>query len=134
MKTKLLVRKANPATILFYLMAITTPVSLIPALFVWQTPDWQSLSLMALAAAMMNTMQYCNVKALQLTDYSFFVGFSYLRLPLIALLAALLFGEIPDIWLRPGAGLIIASTLYVVLRERHLATQNRPLQNSPAPH
>jgi len=131
MTTKLLVRKANPATIVFYLMAITTPVSLIPALFVWQTPDWQSLTLMASAAAMMNAMQYCNVKALQLADCSFFVGFSYLRLPLIALLATLLFGEIPDIWLLPDAGLIIASTLYVVLRERQLTAQSRAPHNTP---
>ncbi len=119
--TKLLVKKASPATILFYLMAMTTPVSLVPALFVWQEPTWHSLALMALAAAMMNVMQYCNVRALQLADYSFFVGFSYLRLPLIALFAALLFGEIPDGWLLPGATLIIGSTLYVVLRERRRA-------------
>ncbi|OKH87620.1 DMT family transporter [Thalassospira sp. TSL5-1] len=121
--TKLLIKTETPTTILFYLMAITTPVSLVPALFVWQSPSWQSLVLMALAAAMMNAMQYCNVRALQLADYSFFVGFSYLRLPLIAVFAAFLFGEIPDIWLLPGAMLIIGSTLYVVLRERHLAKQ-----------
>lgn len=119
--TKLLVKTEKPTTILFYLMAITTPVSLVPALFVWHSPGWQSLALMALAAGMMNAMQYCNVRALQLADYSFFVGFSYLRLPLIAVFAALLFGEIPDLWLLPGAILIIGSSLYVILRERKLA-------------
>jgi drug/metabolite transporter (DMT)-like permease len=121
MTTKLLVRHEHPSTILFYLMAITTPISFIPAILVWQTPGWHSIALMALAAAMMNAMQYCNVKALQLADYSFFVGFSYLRLPVIALLAGLLFGEVPEIWVLPGAGLIIGSALYVVLRERKLS-------------
>ncbi|MBO6801662.1 MAG: EamA family transporter, partial [Thalassospira sp.] len=77
--TKRLVATESTTSLLFYLMIITTPVSLIPALFVWQTPSWSALGLMAVAALMMNVMQVCNVRALQLADYSFFVGFSYLR-------------------------------------------------------
>ncbi|MFH1806577.1 MAG: DMT family transporter [Pseudomonadota bacterium] len=119
---KMLVRTESATTIIFFLMLFTTPVSLIPALFVWQTPGWQPVLLMALAAAMMNAMQYCNVRAMQLADYSFFVGFSYLRLPVIALLAFILFGEIPDIWLLPGGFLIIGAALYVVHRERKSRT------------
>ncbi|RCK37652.1 DMT family transporter [Thalassospira xiamenensis] len=119
--TKRLVATESTTALLFYLMLITTPVSLIPALFVWQTPSWHVLGLMVLAAAMMNVMQVCNVKALQLVDYSFFVGFSYLRLPIIAILALILFGEVPDIWIFPGGALIIAAAVYVALRERKIA-------------
>lgn len=119
--TKRLVATESTTALLFYLMLITTPVSLIPALFVWQTPSWHVLGLMALAAAMMNLMQVCNVKALQLADYSFFVGFSYLRLPIIAILGLILFGEVPDIWILPGGALIIAAAVYVALRERKIA-------------
>lgn len=119
--TKRLVATERTTALLFYLMLITTPVSLIPALFVWQTPSWHVLGLMVLAAAMMNVMQVCNVKALQLADYSFFVGFSYLRLPIIAILALILFGEVPDIWIFPGGALIIAAAVYVALRERKIA-------------
>jgi hypothetical protein len=54
-----------------------------------------------------------------------------LRLPLITLLVALLFEEIPDIWLLPDAGLIIASTLYVVLCKRRLTAQSRAPHNTP---
>ncbi|WP_336231938.1 DMT family transporter [Thalassospira sp. CH_XMU1458] len=119
--TKRLVATESTTSLLFYLMIITTPVSLIPALFVWQTPSWSALGLMAVAALMMNVMQVCNVKALQLADYSFFVGFSYLRLPIIAVLALILFGEVPDIWILPGGVMIIGAALYVALRERKLA-------------
>lgn len=119
--TKRLVATESTTSLLFYLMIITTPVSLIPALFVWQTPSWSALGLMAVAALMMNVMQVCNVKALQLADYSFFVGFSYLRLPIIAVLALILFGEVPDIWILPGGAMIIGAALYVALRERKLA-------------
>ena len=119
--TKRLVATESTTSLLFYLMIITTPVSLIPALFVWQTPSWSALGLMAVAALMMNVMQVCNVKALQLADYSFFVGFSYLRLPIIAVLALMLFGEVPDIWILPGGAMIIGAAIYVALRERKLA-------------
>ncbi len=121
MITKQLVSTESTTSLLFYLMVITTPVSLIPALFVWQTPSWTAIGLMAVAALMMNVMQICNVKALQLADYSFFVGFSYLRLPIITILALILFGEVPDIWIIPGGAMIIGAAIYVALRERKLA-------------
>ncbi|MBN8195545.1 EamA family transporter [Thalassospira povalilytica] len=121
MITKQLVSTESTTSLLFYLMVITTPVSLIPALFVWQTPSWTAIGLMAVAALMMNVMQICNVKALQLADYSFFVGFSYLRLPIIAILALILFGEVPDIWIIPDGAMIIGAAIYVALRERKLA-------------
>lgn len=121
--TKRLVATESTTSLLFYLMIITTPVSLIPALFVWQTPSWSALGLMAVAALMMNVMQVCNVKALQLADYSFFVGFSYLRLPIIAVLALILFSEVPDIWILPGGAMIIGAAIYVALRERKLARE-----------
>ena len=123
MITKQLVSTESTTSLLFYLMVITTPVSLIPALFVWQTPSWTAIGLMAVAALMMNVMQICNVKALQLADYSFFVGFSYLRLPIIAILALILFGEVPDIWIIPGGAMIIGAAIYVALRERKLARE-----------
>lgn len=121
MLTKQLVATESTTSLLFHLMIITTPVSLIPALTVWETPSWTALGLMAVAALMMNVMQICNVKALQLADYSFFVGFSYLRLPIIAILALILFGEVPDIWIVPGGALIIGTAIYVAMRERKLA-------------
>lgn len=126
MITKQLVATESTTSLLFYLMIITTPVSLIPALTVWETPSWTALGLMAVAALMMNVMQICNVKALQLADYSFFVGFSYLRLPIIAILALVLFGEVPDIWIVPGGALIIGAAAYVAMRERKLAKSTPP--------
>lgn len=121
--TKQLVGTESTISMMFYLMIITTPLSLVPALFVWQTPSWSTLGLMAVAAMMMNVMQVCNVKALQLADYSFFVGFSYLRLPIIALLALILFGEVPDLWIIPGGAMIVGAAVYVALRERTLSRQ-----------
>ena len=132
MITKRLVATESTTSLLFYLMIITTPVSLIPALFVWQTPSLEALGLMAVAALMMNVMQMCNIQALRLADYSFFVGFSYLRLPIIAILALILFGEVPDIWILPGGAMIIGAAIYVALRERKLAATSAQATQIPA--
>ena len=132
MITKRLVATESTTSLLFYLMIITTPVSLIPALFVWQTPSLEALGLMAVAALMMNVMQMCNIQALRLADYSFFVGFSYLRLPIIAILALILFGEVPDIWILPGGAMIIGAAIYVAVRERKLAATSAQATQIPA--
>ena len=40
---KSLARTENPTTIILYMMALTTPMTFIPALFVWQTPSIDAL-------------------------------------------------------------------------------------------
>jgi drug/metabolite transporter (DMT)-like permease len=44
--------------------------------------------------------------------------FDFTRLPLVALIAYILFGQLPDLWTMIGAAVIFSATLYVTLRER----------------
>ena len=117
---KSLSRTENPTTIILYMMALTTPMTLIPALFVWQTPSLQVLGLMAAGAFMANLTQIFNTNAFRIYDYSFVIGFNYLRLPFVLVIALVMFGEVPEIWLVPGATLIIGSALYIARREAKL--------------
>jgi drug/metabolite transporter (DMT)-like permease len=117
---KSLSRTENPTTIILYMMVLTTPMTLIPALFVWQTPSLEALGLMAAGAFMANLTQIGNTNAFRVYDYSFVIGFNYLRLPFVLVLALVMFGEIPEIWLVPGATLIIGSALYIARREAKL--------------
>lgn len=117
---KSLSRTENPTTIILYMMALTTPMTLIPALFVWQTPSLQVLGLMAAGAFMANLTQIFNTNAFRIYDYSFVIGFNYLRLPFVLVIALVMFGEVPEIWLVPGAALIIGSALYIARREAKL--------------
>ncbi|HCW69328.1 MAG TPA: RNA polymerase subunit sigma-54, partial [Thalassospira lucentensis] len=84
------------------MMLLMTPMTLIPALFVWQTPDLPTLGLLVGVAVFANITQICNTNAFRLYDYSFVVGFNYLRLPIVVGIAFVLFGEVPEIWLLPG--------------------------------
>ena len=64
-------------------------------------------------------------RAYVLADASAVQPFDYLRLPFIALLGFLLFDEIPDPWLWPGAAIIAGSTFYIARREAQLARAHR---------
>ena len=47
--------------------------------------------------------------------------FDFLRLPFVAALAYVMFGEVVDFWTWAGAALIIGSALYIARREAVLA-------------
>ena len=51
--------------------------------------------------------------------------FDYARLPFVAGLAFILYGEFPDTWTWIGAAVIAASTLYIAHREAKVARERR---------
>lgn len=128
---KSLSKTENSTTIVLYMMLLMTPMTLIPALFVWQTPDLPTLGLLVGVAVFANITQICNTNAFRLYDYSFVVGFNYLRLPIVVGIAFVLFGEVPEIWLLPGAGLIIGSALFIARREAKLAKEANRINRGP---
>lgn len=69
---------------------------------------------------MANITQLCNTNAFRVYEYSFVIGFNYLRLPFVVVIALVMFGEVPEIWLVPGAALIIGAALYIARREAKL--------------
>jgi drug/metabolite transporter (DMT)-like permease len=63
------------------------------------------------------------LRACMLTDASALMPFEFLRLPVVAVFAFLIFGEVPDRWVWIGAAVIFASTLYIAHREAVVARQ-----------
>ncbi len=115
----------GPSTIVFYMNLVMTPLSLIPAAFFWVWPDletWGIVALLGFFAAISHVMM---TRAYVLADASAVQPLDYLRLPFIALLGFLLFDEIPDPWLWPGAAIIAGSTFYTARREAQLARAHR---------
>lgn len=53
--------------------------------------------------------------------------FAYLQIIYMALISWLIFGQLPDLWLYLGAPIVIASGLYIWLRERALAMPVTPI-------
>ncbi|MDX1540786.1 MAG: DMT family transporter [Geminicoccaceae bacterium] len=115
----------GPLTILFYLGLVSSAVTLPLALIVWRQPSVLELALMAVAAAFASLAQVCMIRGFRIGEASALAPFDYARLPLAAGFGFLLFGEVPDLFTFAGAGLIVASTLYIARREATLGKRER---------
>lgn len=132
---KMLSRTEQPGTIVAYLGLFMVPITLVPAYFVWQWPSAAQLIWLILLGSLATGSQLCRVRALTLVDASAVAPFDFVRLPIIALVAFLVFDEIPDGWMWLGSAIIFASTLYITYRDIRVArAQPRaPVTRATAP-
>ena len=108
-------------TIVAYLSLLTAPIVLIPALYVWQSPSLTIWAVMILIGVLGTLGQIAVTRSYSLVEASMVMPFDYLRLPFTAVLAYLVFFEIPDVLTFVGAGIIAVSTCYIAWRESVLA-------------
>lgn len=115
--TKWLTRADSALAILFYMVLIQTGLGALASLFVW-TPvtlgDWPFLLLLALTGL---SAHYSLTRALSLADATFIMPFEFIRLPVIALIAFMLYAEPIEVTTLLGAALIFSGTLYSLRRE-----------------
>jgi drug/metabolite transporter (DMT)-like permease len=115
----------SAATIVLYMNLFMTGLSLVPALFVWRWPDQQALfatiglGFLAMVAHLALARSYAKA------DASAVMPFDYMRLPFIAAIAYLLYGEVADLWTWTGAAIIAGSAFYIARREATLARANK---------
>ena len=114
---KFLVRTESPDVVVTYNMLFLIPVSLIPALFVWQWPTPEQAGYLAGLAAAATIGNYLTVRAFSLVDATAVLPYDFLRLPFTALIAFLAFAEVPGLWTWIGAAIIFSSTVYITHRE-----------------
>ena len=128
---KSLSRTESSRAMVAYMTLFLTPLSLVPALFVWQTPSLAVIGFMVLVGGLATVAHLCFSHAMHLADASAVIPLDYLRLPLVALIGWLLFDEGMDGWSWLGAAIIIGATLYIARREAVVARERRP--HDPAP-
>jgi drug/metabolite transporter (DMT)-like permease len=117
---KVMARTESAGAITTYMALLTTPMTLLAALFVWQAPSWEQLGIAALLGATGSIGHICMSRALAAADASLVAPLDYLRLPIVALIAFLAFGEVPNAWVWLGAAVIAASSIYIAQREARL--------------
>lgn len=130
---KVMARTEHPGTITTYLTVFLTPLSLIPALFVWQTPTLVELGWCALLGIAGSAGHFCLSRALGTTEATIVAPFDYLRLPLVAAMAYAIYGEVPDVWIWLGGAIIAGSSIYIARREARLKGPVPPAAASTAP-
>ncbi|MBR71777.1 MAG: EamA family transporter [Rhodospirillaceae bacterium] len=115
--TKSVADKDKPLTILFYMVLIQTPISLIFAFENWVWPsDSISWFWVAMVGASALSGHYCMTRSFQLADASAVVPIDFIRLPIIAIIGYLAYSETIEIWVAVGAILIIIAN-YINIRE-----------------
>jgi S-adenosylmethionine uptake transporter len=125
LQVKALSRTESPAVMVTYMVLFLTPMSLVPALFVWSWPSWGMLVWLVLMGGVATLGHLALTRAFTLADASAMMPFDYTKLPFAALLGYLAFGETMDVWAWVGAGIIAGSTIYIAQREAMLARRAR---------
>lgn len=110
----------DPEKIVFITTAMMTPLSLIPALFVWRTPGLEIVPAMAVVAVSGVLGHIALMRAFRLIDASLVMTFEFSRLPFVVALGYFMFGELIDGWTWVGAVVIFASAVYITSREAKL--------------
>ncbi len=91
---------------------------LVPLVWIWPTPgDWL---LMMVTGVMGAVGHWFLILAYRRTEASSLAPYMYLQLPWVTFLGWLMFAHLPDRWTLVGAGIVIASGIYVFSRERSL--------------
>jgi drug/metabolite transporter (DMT)-like permease len=122
---KKLTRTEAPLTITSYAYLMMGAVAIPPAFFVWHAPSPEELGAVVAMAAFSTMGQTCVVYALRAGEVTAVTPFEYSRLLWAVAFGYLLFAEVPaaSTWL--GGAIIVASTLYIALREGRLARERR---------
>ncbi len=127
----LLVKKMSgtekATTVVFYQTLIVMCLTFPLALWHWRTPTPYELLLVATLGALCTAGWLCFTRAFALADASAILPLEFTRLPFVAVLAYVVFGEVPDKWVWIGAAVIFGSTLYIAHREHtaHRRAQER---------
>jgi drug/metabolite transporter (DMT)-like permease len=117
---KSLVRTDPSTTCVAYLLVVMTPITLVPALFVWQWPTPEEYLWLAAIGALLTAGHFTLVASLRLADISALEPVGFTRLVWSAILGFVFFAEVPGLWTWIGGAMIVGATTYLARREAQL--------------
>ncbi|MCF8465799.1 MAG: DMT family transporter [Sneathiella sp.] len=109
-----------PTTMMFYFGLFASIVSAIPAAVVWVPPSLEDLAILVFLACFGSGANFCAIRAFSVGEATAVAPFDYTRLIFSGILGYLVFAEIPNPEMVFGAGIIVASSLYIIRREAGL--------------
>lgn len=108
---KSLLKTEHPLTVVFYMTLIQLPLGALLAGADWTMPEpWMWPWVMSVALTGLSA-HYCMSKSMQLAEVSVVISLDFLRLPIIAILGMLLYGESFEVSIILGGGLMLAANL-----------------------
>ncbi len=113
-----------PLVTLFWtgLVGLILMLPLLP--FIWVTPNWHDLALMTAMGFFAAFGHYFIILAFEYGEASLLAPFGYFEIVTASLASLLVFGFWPELNVWLGIGILVASGIYIWIRERQLAMKN----------
>lgn len=121
LSTRVLARTDSSETTLFYSNLVGAVLMAVAVVPVWSTPSLTHAALMVVLGALGSFGHYLLIVAHRLAPAAVLSPFIYTQLAWMITLGFLVFGDVPNSWTLGGAGIVIASGLYLLHRERRRA-------------
>jgi len=86
----------------------------------WETPHGIQWAYLAFIGVSSSIGQFFLIRAFSIAEATVMAPIDYAQIIIAALAGYFLFGEIPTVWMALGALVIVAATLYILLREARL--------------
>jgi drug/metabolite transporter (DMT)-like permease len=117
---KVMTRDHSTTTLVAWSAVLGFLFTMPAALLAWRWPTPLDLALLAAMGVFGLFTQACYIKGMSYGDAAVMAPIDYTRLVFAAILGYALFGDIPDSMILAGAAIVIASTLYITVRESRL--------------
>ncbi|PIW25789.1 MAG: hypothetical protein COW30_18265 [Rhodospirillales bacterium CG15_BIG_FIL_POST_REV_8_21_14_020_66_15] len=86
--------------------------------FGWNPVPMEDLAVMALSGLLLGSAHFLMIESFRYGEAGLVVPFKYLNMAFAVTLGFVLWGDLPDVWTWTGSGVLIASGLYILHRER----------------
>jgi len=123
-------RDERPVVLLIYPMMAQFGLMCLVMPFVFVPMQGDALLLIALLAVMGHVAMRLMIRAYRIAEASTVAPMQYSQILWASLFGVLFFDEVPDATTAIGAGIVIASGLYILLRERSGASANNPVTST----
>ncbi len=109
----------DPNAVVFYMFALNIPLALGPGIAHWSAPRGSDVPWILAFGGFSLLAQLFMTRSLACAEAAIVMPTYYLQLPIVALLGYLIFGQLPEIWILPGALLIAGGSYVSVWSEAH---------------
>ena len=120
----------TPQAIIMWMVIILIPITLIPALVVWEWPSFETWLYLWGIAIVGSLAHFLWTKSCSMADITSLQPIEFIKLPIIALFGWMIFSEIPGTWTWVGGLIIFISTIYISHREAKATNSLKPNHGS----
>jgi len=125
---KFMTRDHSTLTLMAWSAVLGFVLAIPPAMFSWRWPNLRDLVLLCAMGVLGTITQACYINGMSEGDAAAMAPIDYTRLVFAVILGYALFSDIPNTMTMLGAGIVMASTIYITLRESRLGQPKQPTE------